>query len=214
MGTWCGDSKKWVPMFVRLWDDLGLKREQLSFVGLYDFTDGKYKQGPNGEEKGLGIHRVPTFILKRNKKEIGRIVEYPVVDLQTDLEKIAMGDPSPPNYPAATYLINLFESNPAIPDEEEEKISKKLSELTENPKELNTLGYVFLDANKIKKALKVFHFNCKLFDKEPSAYINYGYVLAQQGKIEKAMLNYQKALTLDKDNAFAKNQIELLKNKL
>jgi hypothetical protein len=36
MGTWCGECKKWVPRFVRLWDDLGLNRSQLKFIALYD----------------------------------------------------------------------------------------------------------------------------------------------------------------------------------
>lgn len=44
LGTWCGDSKKWVPKFVKLWDELGLNRSQLKFIALYDFTDGKYRQ--------------------------------------------------------------------------------------------------------------------------------------------------------------------------
>ncbi|MEL7006855.1 MAG: hypothetical protein AAFN93_29640, partial [Bacteroidota bacterium] len=29
LGTWCGDSKNWVPKFVKLWDELGLDRNQL-----------------------------------------------------------------------------------------------------------------------------------------------------------------------------------------
>ena len=52
MGTWCGDSKKWVPRFLKALDQLGLDRKKLSYTALYD-TDKHYKQGPNGEEKGL-----------------------------------------------------------------------------------------------------------------------------------------------------------------
>ena len=76
LGTWCGDSKKWVPSFVKVWDQLGLDRENLNFTALYD-TDEHYKQGPNGEEKGKRIHLVPTFIFKRGGEEIARIVEEP-----------------------------------------------------------------------------------------------------------------------------------------
>ena len=45
-----------------------------SLLKLYD-RDEKYKQGPNGEEKGEKIHRVPIFIINRDGKESARIVE-------------------------------------------------------------------------------------------------------------------------------------------
>ncbi|MFT6868082.1 MAG: hypothetical protein ACJA08_002932, partial [Cyclobacteriaceae bacterium] len=68
MGTWCGDSRNWVPAFVRLWDELGLDKSQLKLIALYDGEE-KYKQGPNGEEKGKNVHRVPTFIFKKEGEE-------------------------------------------------------------------------------------------------------------------------------------------------
>ena len=48
MGTWCGDSKEWVPSFLKIWDQLGLDRKELTFTALYDI-DERYKQGPNKE---------------------------------------------------------------------------------------------------------------------------------------------------------------------
>ena len=51
LGTWCGDSKKWVPQFIKLWDELGLKRSQLRLIGLYN-DETRYKTAPNGEEQG------------------------------------------------------------------------------------------------------------------------------------------------------------------
>ena len=92
MGTWCWDSKIWVPRFVKTWDLLGLERGKLNFIALYDITD-RYKKGPNGEEKGKKIYRIPTFIFKRGGKEIGRIVESPKNNLLTSFEKIALGLP-------------------------------------------------------------------------------------------------------------------------
>lgn len=68
LGTWCGDSKLWVPRFIKLWDELGLDRHQLQFVALHNSSE-VYKQGPAGEEKGLNIHRVPTFIFKQALKK-------------------------------------------------------------------------------------------------------------------------------------------------
>jgi len=68
MGTWCGDSKKWIPSFLKAWGKLSLDRKKLKYTVLYD-TDERYKQGPNGEEKGMHIHRVPTFIFKKWKRD-------------------------------------------------------------------------------------------------------------------------------------------------
>ena len=142
LGTWCGDSKKWVSKFVKLWDELGLNRTQLKFIALYDFVEGKYKQGPNGQEKNKDIHRVPTFILKRNDKEIARIVESPNNDLETDLAQTALGYPSNPNYLGATRMIELFNSNSSDSIKNNNNYLNEVYRLVKSPSELNTLGYV------------------------------------------------------------------------
>ncbi|MGB1449981.1 MAG: tetratricopeptide repeat protein [Flavobacteriaceae bacterium] len=210
MGTWCGDSKKWVPRFVRLWDEIGLSRSQLSFIGLYDFTDGKYKQGPNAEEQGREIHRIPTFIIKRKGREIARIVESPVEGLQSDLEKIALGQHYIPNYRAANYLMKKFKKNVPKKKRDAEKLKTKLASLTKNHRELNTLGFVYLDAGKEDKALKTFKYNSLIFKNNPDTFINYAYALTKLGKIEEAIENYRKVLELDKDNTYATRQLEQL----
>jgi len=61
----------------------------LEIIALYNGE--KTKQGPNGEEKGMGIHRVPTFIFEQGGKEIARIVEDPATDFETDIAQIALG---------------------------------------------------------------------------------------------------------------------------
>jgi hypothetical protein len=53
-----------VPRFVNYWKAAGLNPSQLSFIALYD-GDEEHKQGPAAEEKGLNIHRVPTFLFYR-----------------------------------------------------------------------------------------------------------------------------------------------------
>ena len=163
MGTWCGDSKKWVPSFLKAWDQLGLDRKKLSYTALYD-TDERYKQGPNGEEKGLQIHRVPTFIFKRDGKEIARIVETPQNDLLTDIGQIALGLPSKPNYKAANYLMNLLEEKSV------EEIRADLNtyfykthDHLGKSSELNTLGNVLLRSDRIEEAVLVFEFNSYFF---------------------------------------------------
>ena len=43
LGTWCGDSKYWVPKFIKLWDELGLNKNQLKLIALYGGKE-RYKQ--------------------------------------------------------------------------------------------------------------------------------------------------------------------------
>ena len=216
LGTWCGDSKKWVPSFVKLWDELGLERQRLHFTGLYDMIEEemKYKQGPNREEKGKNIHRVPTFIFTKNGQEIARMVEYPVNDMETDLAQIALGFPSKPNYRGATYMYKLFDSQ-KIEDIKAHEIEHLYAvyELVKNPSELNTLGYVLLESGRTKEALLVFYFNTRYFKYDPNVYDSYAEALEKDGQTPRAIEMYEKVLLLDRSNSHAKEQIEKLKEK-
>ena len=211
LGTWCGDSKKWVPKFVKLWDELGLYRVQLKFIALYDFTDGKYKQGPNGEEQNKDIHRVPTFIIKRSGKEIARIVESPNNDLETDLAQIALGYPSNPNYRGATRMINLLKLNSTDSVRTNIEYLNEVYRLVKSPSELNTLGYVYLESDRIDEALTIFYYNTRFFKYNPNVYDSYAEALAKSGQNEEAIKNYEKILLLDRSNDHAREQIMKLK---
>ena len=212
LGSWCGDSKNWVPQFIHLWDELGLSRDQLNIIALYDGEE-KYKQGPNQEEKGLDIHRVPTFIFKEEGKEIGRIVEFPVTDLETDLAQIALGYPVTPNYRAATYLQDALKK---MTVEEFYKDANAhyyhMYKRVSKSAELNTLGYVLLRSGRIDEALVAFNFNTYLFRTNPNVYDSYGEALAISGDTANAIVNYKKVLELDSDNENALKQLALLED--
>lgn len=93
MGTWCGDSKREVPRFYKVAQQIGIGEDRIKMVNMYsDFE--RYKMSPSGEEKGLNIHRVPTFIFYKEGKEIGRIVESPMTDMETDIAQILLGFPA------------------------------------------------------------------------------------------------------------------------
>jgi len=214
LGTWCGDSKKWVPRFVKLWDELRLKRSQLRLIGLYN-DEKRYKTSPNNEEQGQQIHRVPAFIFKSEGVEYARIVEFPKNDLVTDVAQIALGFPSAPNYEGANYLFKLFDT------ETIESIKNNfnthyqtLRKKTNHSKELNTLGYVLLRSNRIKEALICFKLNTYLFKYTPNVYDSYGETLALNGDHEEAIKMYEKVLELDTENKHAKSQIKKLKSKI
>ncbi len=72
MGTWCGDSKRNVPVFFKFMDAVGIKDSQLQSWAL-DLR----KRGPNNEHINYVIRRVPTIVFYRNGKEIGRFIERP-----------------------------------------------------------------------------------------------------------------------------------------
>ncbi len=91
LGTWCGDSKREVPRFLKILETANFPDDQLKIVAL-DKRKGKYKQSPTGEEWGLQILRVPTFILYKNGREVNRIIESPNTTLEEDVKKIIKTD--------------------------------------------------------------------------------------------------------------------------
>jgi tetratricopeptide (TPR) repeat protein len=210
LGTWCGDSKKWVPKFIKLWDELGLKRSQLRLIALYN-DEKRYKTSPDGVEQGQQIHRVPVFIFKSNNVEYARIVESPKNDLITDVAQIALGFPSKPNYEGANYLFKILDTEPL------EMIEKNMNahyrvliKKVHKSKELNTLGYVLLRSNRTKEALICFELNTYLFRYNPNVYDSYGEALALSGEHVKALKMYEKVLEIDPENKNAMAQIKHL----
>lgn len=97
MGTWCGDSKREVPRFIKILENIDFPSENLKIVAL-DRRKGYYKKSPTGEEWGLNIFKVPTFIFYKNGTEINRIVESPISSLEQDIVNIIDGKTYTPNY--------------------------------------------------------------------------------------------------------------------
>ncbi|MCU0377233.1 MAG: thioredoxin family protein [Bacteroidales bacterium] len=83
LGTWCPDSRREVPRFMKLVSAWGLPVEKIRFIGV-DIN----KVAPLGDYPALGIERVPTFIFYENKIETGRIIEVPVTSLEQDTRDI------------------------------------------------------------------------------------------------------------------------------
>ena len=76
-GTWCHDSQREVPKFLRLLEDINLKPEMISLIGL-NYT----KNEPLNRGKILNINRTPTIIFYKDEIEIGRIEESPKILLE------------------------------------------------------------------------------------------------------------------------------------
>jgi len=83
LGTWCGDSREFVPPFFKILDILNYPESNLKIVCV-----NRQKQGIADEVKDLNVQLVPLFIFYRGNKEIGRIIESPKEGLEKDFLKI------------------------------------------------------------------------------------------------------------------------------
>lgn len=80
MATWCSDSEEQVPKFFRVLDQVRFDEGQVTIL----CVDRDKKAGEIDLVK-MDIQRVPTFIIYRKGKEVGRIVETPMNSLEGDL---------------------------------------------------------------------------------------------------------------------------------
>lgn len=103
MGTWCGDSKREVPRFIKILEAANFPMENLKIIAV-DRRKGYYKKSPTGEEWALSIKRVPTFIFYKDGKEVNRIIESPIISLEKDIESILMNENYTPNYPNSLHF--------------------------------------------------------------------------------------------------------------
>lgn len=88
MGTWCKDSRREVPRFVKILEEAGYPAGSVEVISV-----DRDKTTPGQFENGLELLQVPTFIFYRDGEELGRIVEFPIEDLESDMLKILSGLP-------------------------------------------------------------------------------------------------------------------------
>jgi thiol-disulfide isomerase/thioredoxin len=83
LGSWCHDSQREVPRFIKILEEINYPFDQLNMNAL-----DTNKTSPDFDAKANNITNVPTSIIYRNGKEIGRIIESPTLSLEEDLLKI------------------------------------------------------------------------------------------------------------------------------
>ena len=71
MGTWCHDSQDIIPKFYSLLDAAGFSNDLVTLIGV-----DRKKKTFSDLTGALNITNVPTIIVMKNGKEIGRVVEY------------------------------------------------------------------------------------------------------------------------------------------
>ena len=86
MGTWCEDSQRETPNFYKLLEAINFSKDKHALYAV-----SREKTTPQQFEKDLNITNVPTFIFYKDRKEINRIVEYPIETLEKDMLAILSG---------------------------------------------------------------------------------------------------------------------------
>lgn len=210
-GSWCGDSKRNLPVFYKVLEESNFSHENLTVIAV-DRKKEAYKQSPGREEKGLNIHRVPTFIIYKDGIEVNRIVEYPKTTFERDLLKITTSKNYVPKYKAVTLLSSLLKKPKDSLQLLESKLISFIPEIAEGVKELNTYGFVKLRANLIDEAEYIFKLNAKMYPNHYVPYHSLGVYYFEKKEYQKALKNLYKSLSIYTENTKAKELIQKLKD--
>ena len=207
MGTWCGDSKQEVPRFYKVLEACDFSIDQLTVIAV-SRKPYMYKQSPNHQEAGLNIHRVPTFLFYKDKKEVNRIVEHPVESFEKDMLNITTTNDYKSNYQIVTKIHTILKEDGLNGLKKQSKtVVNAFTGKIDSMFELNTYGRILYSTNRKEEALTVFDLNTKLFPDQPRTYMSLANTLGVDGEREKAITVLEKAITLFPEN---KNLIENL----
>ena len=70
-GTWCGDTQALLPKFFSTTDAAGFPENHITLIGV-----DRSKKTLFNLAEAFGVTNVPTFIVMKDGKEVGRVVEY------------------------------------------------------------------------------------------------------------------------------------------
>ncbi len=88
-GTWCGDSKHYVPQLLKALHEANNPKLKIKLIGI----DNQFNQ-PTDVIQPRKLINVPTVIVERGGHEIGRIIETPATaSVEEDLATILQGKP-------------------------------------------------------------------------------------------------------------------------
>jgi thiol-disulfide isomerase/thioredoxin len=200
-GTWCGDSKREVPRFLKVLDAVGFPQSAIHLIAVGD-ADPLYRQSPNHEEQGQHIYRVPTFIINRNGDEMGRIVEFPATSLERDILAIASNGRYTPNYPSYIYLAYLLD-NGILDDANvsHKGLANQIKLYTNSANELNGFATLLTHRNEgsSEAIAKVLEINIDLYPDIWWTHTKLAEALSKAGKHEQATEVLQEGLGHIKD---------------
>lgn len=196
LGSWCGDSKREVPRLIKILQAANFDTANLKLVFVQN-ASAVYKQSPQHEETGKGIHRVPTIIVYNNSGEMGRVVESPGISLEKDLLAILLHQPYKPNYYDVYWWIkNVHDNGKPLNTAKLTDIAATIKPICPNIYHFNTYGYVLLAQKNYIEAINVFMLNTLLFPAIYGTYDSLGEAYMMAGDKQKARDNYNKVLQL------------------
>jgi thiol-disulfide isomerase/thioredoxin len=85
LGTWCPDCRREVPRFLKIMEIADNSFIKFQMMGL-----DRTKRDSLGLAEKYKIEYVPTFIVLQNEREIGRIIEIPMLSIEQDLVEILL----------------------------------------------------------------------------------------------------------------------------
>lgn len=198
MGTWCGDSQREVPAFLKILDSAGFQIDNIEIIGV-DNADSVYKQSPDGATADKLIFRVPTFIIYENNIEVGRITERPITTLENDLLLITSGKAYTPFYHGVPIVEKRLHSLPADSLQLAEYASFIRPQLA-GSKELNSYGYVLVAQKRMEDAIQVFRLNTFCYPGDANTWDSLAEAFLKNREIEKAKNCYRKLILIDPAN--------------
>ncbi|WP_425077767.1 thioredoxin family protein [Psychroserpens sp. S379A] len=213
MGTWCGDSKKEVPRFYKILEACNFPEDQLTVIALNRKSD-MYKQSPNHYEAGLNIHRVPTFIFYKNRKEVNRIVEHPVETLEDDILNIITTNNYKSNYQIVAKVNHILKNEGLNGlKKQRRKLIKSFTGKVTSMSELNTYARTLYSTNRFSEAIEVCDINAKLFPNSSRVYDSLSIVLDADGQTDNAIKVLEKAIKKFPENEDLKDNLKELKTR-
>ena len=88
IGTWCEDSHRDFPRLMKILEEVNYPDSKLTIIAV-----NRKKESPTGDEVRYNVQKVPTIIVEKYGKEIGRIIEMPTTGyVERDLVEILKKD--------------------------------------------------------------------------------------------------------------------------
>lgn len=209
-GTWCGDSRRELPRFMKVLDVLSFPQQQVKIVAVGG-QDSLFKQSPLHEENGKGIFRVPVFVIYKNGVEINRINEFPVFSLERDLYTILNNQPYLPNYRSfATIRAWLLDGTLSDKNNNAQGLAMQLRSYFPSEREMNSLGYLLMGQGRKQEALKIFQVNANLFPESANVLSSLGEGYYKNGDGQNAVRQLERSLELNKDPQLVAGILKIL----
>jgi tetratricopeptide (TPR) repeat protein len=180
-----------------------------------DFIRDLYNKVKNAESRRLDLQATQEWLCNF-KDTFPYILEWDTFFhegiIRGDISNVIIGHWKKSHLSAAEALYTTLEKDGA---ESAQKLSHKIKQQPESyyliETELNSMGYRFLNQDKMNKAVEMFQMAIQFFPESANLYDNLGETYMKNGQKNLAIKNYKKSLELNPDNDNAKKMLNQLK---